>query len=162
MKNSALNENRKGKLTENEIKILKTIYFNEVDYNKIKITRKHLFSYFLKNFSGITFGNKIIFSKKAYKNDFSERTRDMAILVHEVCHVWQKQNVKYWWFKAMTEHLKFGKSVYKYGINEFDKLTDYRFEQQGEILSDYYKYRLAGNIKAEKYEEVIYGVIHKS
>ncbi len=42
------------------------------------------------------------------------------------------------------------------------KLTDYRFEQQGEILADYFKKRLLSSVDISFYEDVIYSVIKKT
>ncbi len=152
----------KRKLCNNELIILKSLYFNEINYSKIKLTNQHIFSKILKKYSGIVFDNTIVFTKKSYKSDFSKNINDMALLVHEVCHVWQYQNLNYRWYKAGIEHLKFGKSTYSYNIAMNKKLTDYRFEQQGEILADYFKKRLLSSVDISFYEDVIYSVIKKT
>lgn len=85
----------------------------------------------------------------------------MALLIHEMCHVWQYQNLNYRWYKAGIEHVKFGKSTYSYNIEDHNKLTDFRYEQQGDIMADYYKLCLKENPKAKIYENVIYSVITK-
>ena len=148
-------------LTDKERKILKSIYFDDVDYGKVKITNQHLFSYLLKKYSAIVFDNTIVFSKLAYKNDFSIHTGSMALLLHEICHIWQYQSLNYRWYKAGIEHLKFGKSTYSYNIADHKKLTDFRFEQQGEIMADYYKLKQKNSPKAMIYDDVIYQVINK-
>lgn len=151
----------KRKLNNNELKILKTIFYNTIDYSKVKLINKHLYSKLLRKYSGIVFDNTIIFSNRNYRDDFSINTWDMALLVHEMCHVWQYQNLKYRWYKAGLEHIKFGKQTYKYNILDHNKLTKYRFEQQGEIMADYFKLRLIENLgsELENYEKVISSVI---
>lgn len=149
------------RLNENELNILKLLYFNEIDYNKVLITNEHIFSKLLKKYSGIVFDNTIVFTNKSYKDDFSKNTSDMALLVHEMCHVWQYQNLNYRWYKAGLEHLKYRKNTYKYQISEHTKLTDYRFEQQGEILADYYRKKLYSSEEINVYEKVIYSIIKK-
>ena len=150
------------KLTNKETELLKLIYHDEVDYKKVKISNKHLFSYLLRKFSGITFGNKIIFTKKSYRSDFSESISDSALLVHEICHVWQYQNSGYWWFKAMLEHIRFGKNVYKYEISENKYFNNFRFEQQGEIMADYYRNTAYNNLElTEQYKKTIYNAKNK-
>ncbi|MCD4665013.1 MAG: hypothetical protein K8R68_07050 [Bacteroidales bacterium] len=149
------------KLTTNELRILKSIFYVDVEYSKVKLTNQHLFSYLLKKYSAIVFDNTIVFSKLAYKNDFSINTGSMALLVHEICHIWQYQNLNYRWIKAGIEHLKFGKSTYSYNIADHKKLTDYRFEQQGEIMADYYKLKQKNSPKVKVYEDIIYQVINK-
>ncbi len=145
------------KLTHSEKSLLRSFYFDEVDYDKVRLTNRHIFSYLLRKFSAVTFGNTIVFSKKSFRNDFSETQTSSALLIHEICHVWQYQNLNYWWFKAMLEHLKFGKKVYHYNISDFEKLSNFRFEQQGEIMADYYRHIKAGNAaKSANYHQIIY------
>ncbi|MCD4793594.1 MAG: hypothetical protein K8R54_10195 [Bacteroidales bacterium] len=149
------------KLNNKEVQILKSLYFNEIDYEKVKLTNQHLFSHLLKKYSGIVFDNTIVFTKKSYKDDFSINTESTALLVHEMCHVWQYQNLNYRWIKAGIEHIKFGKSTYKYNIADHKKLTDFRFEQQGDIMADYFRLKRMNSPKAKIYEDVIYQVIEK-
>ena len=150
------------KLNNNELQLLKSLYFNEIDYNKVKLTNQHLFSKLLKKYSVSVFDNTIVFTKKSYKDDFSKNIGSMALLVHEMCHVWQYQNLNYRWYKAGMEHLKFGKSTYSYNIADHKKLTDFRFEQQGEIMADYFRLIQRNSPKIAVYEDVIYSVIDKN
>ena len=152
----------KRKLNNNELQLLKSIYLDTIDYNKVKLTNQHLFSKLLKKYSGIVFDNTIVFTKKSYKDDFSLNTGSLALLVHEICHVWQYQNLKYRWYKAGIEHLKFGKSTYSYNIADHKKLTDFRFEQQGEIMANYFRLIQSNSPKVAVYEEVIYSSIDKN
>ena len=149
------------KLNNNELTILKSLYFNEIDYDKVILTNQHLFSKLLKKYSAIVFDNTIVFTKKSYKDDFSINTESMALLVHEMCHVWQYQNLNYRWYKAGIEHLKFGKSTYSYNIADHKKLTDFRFEQQGDIMADYFRLKKREGSENQIYEDVIYSVIKK-
>ena len=149
------------KLNNNEVQILKSLYFNEIDYDKVRLTNQHLFSHLLKRYNGIVFDNTVVFTKKSYKDDFSINTGSMALLIHEMCHVWQYQNLNYRWIKAGIEHIKFGKSTYKYNITDHKKLTDFRFEQQGEIMADYFRLKQKNSPKVKIYEDVIYQVINK-
>jgi len=151
----------KRKLHNNELNILKSLYFNEVDYGKVIITNKHFFSKLLRGYSGIVFDNTIVFTEKSYKDDFSKTTSDMALLVHEMCHVWQYQNLNYRWYKAGLEHVKYRKATYLYNISDYKKLTDFRFEQQGEILANYFRKRLYSSSDISVYEDVIYSTIKK-
>ncbi len=152
----------KRKLNNNELQILKSIYFNKIDYDKVKLTNQHLLSRLLKKYSGIVFDNTIVFTKRSYKVDFSINTGSMALLVHEICHVWQYQNLQYKWYKAGIEHLKFGKSTYSYNIADHKKLTDFRFEQQGEIMADYFRLKKRNSPKLTAYEDVIYSSINRN
>jgi hypothetical protein len=64
------------------------------------------------------------------------------VLFHEAGHVWQFHNrtrpelKNYWWGLAALEHLQF-RNPYSYHPTQGSALTDYRFEQQGQIIQDY-------------------------
>ncbi len=152
----------KRSLNTNELKLLKSIYYHSIDYDKVIITNQHIFSRILKKYSAIVFDNTIVFTEKSYKDDFSQSNGSMALLIHEICHVWQYQNLKYRWYKAGIEHLKFGKSTYSYNIADHKKLTDFRFEQQGDVMADYFRLKQQNSSKVSVYEDVIYKTINKS
>ena len=64
--------------------------------------------------------------------------------------------------RAGLEHLRYGDRVYEYSIRTHERLTDYRFEQQGQILQDWWS--MNGNIFVpaelrERYAKVIYASI---
>jgi hypothetical protein len=151
----------KRKLNPRELEILKSIYFDEIDYQLVIITNEHLFSHLLKKFSAIVFDNTVVFTKKSYTDDFSKSIYEMSLLVHEMCHVWQYQNLKYRWFNAGYEHVKFKDKTYEYRISDHTILTDFRFEQQGEIMADYYKLIQNQSDKIPVYEKIIYKVIKR-
>jgi len=98
-------------LKSKERAILKTLYFDATDYEKVILTNEHIFSKILKKYSTVVFDNTIVFTNKSYKDDFSADIKSSALLVHEVCCVRQYQNLNYRRYKAGNEHLKFGKST---------------------------------------------------
>jgi len=151
----------KRKLTEKEISVLKELYYDEIDYSKVVITNEHLFSKILKKFSGIVFDNTIVFTRTGYKDDFTTCISDITLLIHEMCHVWQFQNLKYRWYKAGIEHIKYAGSTYGYQITDHKRIIDFRFEQQGEIMADYYRLRQNNSPKVQMYEDVIYSIIKR-
>ncbi len=119
-------------------------------------------------------GNHIFFPRRCYRPDFSIAEpdvpassspgdkHDLAWLIHECCHVWQFQAKvrNYHWYKALLEHIAFGRAVYDYDIHQMDCLADYRFEQQGQIVQDYAWSFLEngghpGGTRAERYRTVM-------
>jgi hypothetical protein len=131
----------KRKLNVGEIEILQSIYYNDIDYDIVVITNEHLFSQLLKRFSAIVFDNTIVFTKKSYTEDFSKSIHEMALLVHEICHVWQYQNLNYRWFKAGYEHIKYRHSTY--------------------TMADYYRLIQKKSNTLPIYEKIIYQDIKK-
>jgi hypothetical protein len=126
-------------LTPGEVALLRSVFFDAVDYAPIRLRKGSVLTLFA---GAVTMDNLVNFNPECYVEDYSTSTRDnQALLVHEVVHVWQyQQKIRdYRWSKAAVEHLRHGKSTYKYVIEPDKKLTDYRFEQMGQILQDYYR-----------------------
>tara|TARA_Y100001968_G_scaffold232757_1_gene215580 strand:- start:357 stop:1262 length:906 start_codon:yes stop_codon:yes gene_type:complete len=150
----------KRRLTEGEIEFLKNYFLETIDYSRIKIRQKSILSIFNRH-RAVTIGRNIHFGKETYHSDYSQILNNYsltALLIHEVCHVWQLENLDYWWFKAMIELIKYGDAAYDYDIyNLKEKLTDYRFEQQGSIMQDYR--RLEGSVWGDKLATVIFNSI---
>jgi hypothetical protein len=123
-------------LTTGEREFLQTVYCDTIDYDLVKIQK----GLFLRLPTGaMVIDNSISFREKYYSADFTKNPKQnmLALLAHEACHVWQFQNLRYFWPKAALEHLWHHKRVYVYVPRENTILTDYRFEQQGKIVQDY-------------------------
>lgn len=159
---SAAKGSRRRGFSPGERAQLRAIYFDSINYDDVVVTGRHFFSPFLSSQSAMTLANKIIYPVRAWRPDFSA-TADMALLCHETCHIWQSQNIpRYNALRAGLEHLRYGDRVYEYSIRTHERLTDYRFEQQGQILQDWWS--MNGNIFVpaelrERYAKVIYASI---
>lgn len=143
-------------LTSGESCWLRNIFGSSIDYEKIRLRRVML----LARGSALTIDNTISFSKDSYFEDFSLSgiIGPLALLVHEVTHVWQYQNRihGYWWMKAGLEHIRHGRHVYEYKLDRNKKLDEYRFEQQAQIVQDYVYARDTADQRAPVFEEIIY------
>ncbi len=129
-------------LTDGERRELQSIFFDQVDYSKIEILETSL----PPSMAAFVIGNHIIFRKEYYVDDFSKNYLRMARMVHEVGHIWanQKKGV-HTSLIAMLEHLQKGDQVYAIDdIDRHKRLSDLDYEQQGRLLSDYYKLRYLG------------------
>lgn len=145
-------------LTTGEREFLQTIYHDTIDYDLVKIQK----GLFLKiNTSAMVVDNSISFRERFYSEDFTQNPRQnlLALLAHEACHVWQFQNLHYFWAKAVLEHLWYRKRVYDYLPKENTILTDYRFEQQGKIVQDYVQ---GNHPQRELLERIIRGAIERA
>ena len=90
--------------------------------------------------------NTVYYDSDVYSPDFSKSAYDSDrwLMAHELTHVWQWQNrakTGYSFTKVVSEHLKYGDAVYDYKLVNGKKFTEYRFEQQGEIVECYMKLR---------------------
>ena len=108
------------------------------------------------------FGNSIIYRKQYYLEDFSENYLKMGRLVHEIGHIWANQSKGFQTsLAAFTEHLKHKDRVYAHGpLTDNRSLDDFRYEQQCQILSDYYINRYL-EFDTSAYEVTIYKSINK-
>lgn len=113
------------KLTSEEIKLLRKIFFSSIDYAKviIKAGNSHLLS-----ISGRAFvmGNTVYMPKQNYS---------VSLLVHEMVHVWQYQNQGYeyisksLWGQYLGEGYSFAKGIE--GGKHWDELNP---EQQASLI----------------------------
>lgn len=93
----------------------------------------------------LVLGNRIYYAAGAYSRDFAAgfstkaNVTDLALLAHELVHVWQHQNrdrTGYSLLAIALERLQY-KEPYKYEITPGKRFLDYRFEQQGAIMQRY-------------------------
>ena len=142
------------KLTLGEIGFLRPIYGDAVDYAAVRVSPTRLVSR-----RAFVLGARIRIARDIWAEDFSAvpSPRRKALLVHEVGHVWQFQRLPgYHWSKALLEHLRFGRGkVYLYELTPGKPLTDYRWEQQGTILADYFLARLAATPDLPRLEAAV-------
>jgi hypothetical protein len=148
---------RTRRLSPGEIETLSSVYGAAVDYGKVRIRKGGILTAFDY---AVTLYNVVFFPRDLYSDDISgDKAGHTDLLVHEVCHVWQHQTQPYHWAYALREHMRYGKSVYRYDIEAHESLLDYRWEQQGQILQDYYRARAKDNGAVTRYEAVIYQAI---
>lgn len=64
---------------------------------------------------------------------------DVATIIRELCHVWEYQSRQpgFTGTSILAEHSSFKLDVYKYEISAHNKLMEFRFEQQCQILFDF-------------------------
>lgn len=148
-------------LTNNEIKALKTVFYNEVDYSKIRIKTADL----PPTLAAYVFNNQIIYRTQYHIDDFSENYMKTAMLVHETGHVWANQRKGFMSsLIAGAEHVFYGDDVYRHtSKNKGAKLSldDFRYEQQCRILSDYYVKRHL-KFDADNLDKIIYRTINRT
>jgi len=130
------------KLTTNEIQFTKGIYGDSIKYDQVKIFDEK-YAFFQPDNSGMT-PNGNIYIHGATSSDFgasTERAILKAFFIHEMAHVWQKQNnVLNPIASAIANsirHAFFYGEAYKYTLKDSVDLLEYRMEQQAQIIEDY-------------------------
>ncbi len=136
-------------LTPNEIILARKVFRDSIDYAKVKIhDRSYIF--FQPARSGMTPNGEIYFNcgqPSICSADFG-RTGNQGLFIHEMAHVWQKQNhVLNPTMAAVGEFMRnlgnYG-NAYRYTLDPGKDLTDYRIEQQAEIIEAYFRSTFLG------------------
>lgn len=148
----------KRQLTHGEKLIVESVFGETVNSSVVRIVRGGWLFLFFPVITAYVIRNHIYVNAPYYKPDFSkEELVFRGVLVHEVMHVWQYQNLpSYHYLKAVLENMRYPVRCYEYGeLDPKMPLTDFRYEQQGRIVQDYYKRRERKEDVAA-YEAVIY------
>lgn len=130
-------------LTENEKNLADKIFGNSVKYNEVLIFNEK-YAFFQPSNSGMTPNGNIYIDGKTEVLDYGSATLDReskAFFIHEMTHVWQKQNnVLNPIVSAIANsfrHAFFYGESYKYTLESDKDLLEYRMEQQAQIIEDY-------------------------
>jgi|SRR5579862_5164568 len=130
----------KRALTDGEIKLAQSIFGGSLNYSKVAVFDHKINPLQPDNFNAAPDGN--LYMIKHYCADFSKApVEDQAALLHELTHVWQRQN------NTMNLEAAFAKEMLKHKFN-YRKTNDYTlepgkdfnaygFEQQAGIIEDY-------------------------
>ncbi len=134
-------------LTSGEITLAKKVFVNSIDYSKVKIHHEKAV-FFQPSRSGMTPNGEIYIDGTAVR-DYSVATIDhKSFFIHEMTHVWQKQNgVLNPILSALgnsIRHFFNYNSAYFYMLDSTRDLLDYRMEQQAQIIEDYVRIDLFG------------------
>lgn len=116
-----------------ELKEARPIFRNAINYADFWIYKGYYFPIQPENTAMAPDGN-IYFPPAIYKDDFTISVYGMALLLHEMTHVWQVQ--KGVWLKLRRLLWDFGD--YDYDLDPNKRLQDYKVEEQGSIIEDYY------------------------
>lgn len=129
-------KNSSRPLTAGELRILKPLYKDSVNYGAVKVFNGEYLPFGLQFNDYVMAPNgNIYFPEGLFREDFAAGDiNDRATLVHEMGHVWQHQmgaNVR-------TRGLYSLVASYKYSLPKEKDLADYSLEQQASIIADYY------------------------
>lgn len=134
-------------LTDEEIKLAKTIFGNSIDYTVIKVLDQPTSSLQPANVSMVVGNN--IYMHNNYRDDFAKSSPfGRCLFIHEMTHIWQGQNKI---FNQVLEVMalqlrhKFNYAdTYYFTLDGSKDLTDYGLEQQAAIVEEYYLIKHAG------------------
>jgi type VI secretion system secreted protein VgrG len=123
-------------LTEGEIAEARKIFFDSIDYAKVRVHNgEYLWFGLQPDDTAMTPNGEIFFNPKHFVEDFSKQEQEELIwFIHEMVHVWQHQlgfPVK--WRGAIRLGLD-----YRYTLEGSKTLADFNMEAQGNVLADFW------------------------
>lgn len=131
-------------LNTEETKIAKAIFGSSIDLESVKIKEGSPLTWV---YPGVTIGHTIAFPKNSYS---SSDLKDQALLIHELTHVWQYENIGWTYApRALFEELTQA-DAYVVHYNPNKAFINYDLEEQAEILAEYH---LTGEAKFKQYLE---------
>ena len=133
-------------LTYNEARLASEIFQFSVEYSRVKI-HAHKHRFFQPRNSGMTPDGQIYTHGIAVSQDYALDSPDLqSFFVHEMVHVWQKQNgVLNPVWSAIGNSLRHGfmySRAYNYNLASGADLLDYRIEQQAQIVEDFFRIKV--------------------
>ncbi|WP_332877881.1 DUF2345 domain-containing protein [Massilia sp. S19_KUP03_FR1] len=129
-------------LTPGEIAEAQSIFFDSIDYSKVKIHNgEYLWFGLQPDDTAMTPNGEMYFNPKEFLPDFSTTIRDTLWFMHEMVHVWQYQ-LGYW--VRFRGAIRIGLD-YRYTLDERKNLSSYNMEAQGNILADYWAIKKLGD-----------------
>jgi len=130
------------KLTELEIQLARKVFGNSIRYTEVKIFNEK-YAFFQPDNSGMT-PNGNIYIHGNNIEDYGVATvhpDSKSFFIHEMVHVWQKHNgVLNPIMSAIGNSIRHGFNygeAYKYTLETNKELSNYRMEQQAQIIEDY-------------------------
>ncbi len=130
------------KLTASEIELAKIVFKDQLDYDKIKIHNKK-FIFFQPDNSGMAPNGDIYIVGCCYSDDYGKADNGAKkFFIHEMTHVWQKQNkILDPILEAVKEQIKHKfnyAQAYCYKIEGEQDFLSFGMEQQASIVEEYY------------------------
>ncbi|MDP2206448.1 MAG: DUF4157 domain-containing protein [Alphaproteobacteria bacterium] len=136
-------------LTDGETVMLREVFRDSIDYNKVRIHHSRAADFWLnvQGAEGVTHKNVIVMRDNKCSDDYSRCHDDYYryVLMHETAHVWQGQN------GLMPGALKLAfenysrilpnnnhHQHYEYRLTQDKPLSAYNVEQQASIITDYH------------------------
>ena len=124
-------------LTEGEKQLVKSIFGDSIkDLDKVEIRNRNFIPFFQRRGTTMTPNGNIYLAKNLRDiTDFSQESTDLqAHLIHEMTHVWQKQDG----MSVKTRGLISMIAPYDYEYEPGKEFRNYRLEQQATIIADYF------------------------
>ncbi len=155
-------------LTNGEIEMVRLIFSNAIDYDKVRIYNKGYLPFGLQKVNvAMSPNGNIYFSPQKFIEDFSIASKEKKMwFMHEMTHVWQYQMGHKVFFNGLKIALSGG---YKTGnIYEFTPtisakklLSHFNMEQQAVMVEEYFAVKYLNDKKLKAKENFFESVLEK-
>jgi len=128
-------------LTAGEITLARRVFGDAIDYDRVRIHNRNYVFWQGANYIITPNGQMYLGRNLRQYSDFSAASLSMqAFFIHEMTHVWQHQCGVNVLFRGIGEQIRqfLGFNQYSYQLEPGKPLTDYKLEQQGDIMRDYF------------------------
>lgn len=142
-------------LTEDEIRLAKSVFGNLIDYRVVKIMNQLYLPWQSHHVFMAPEGHLHIPDIHFKQNYAKENLHYQAIFIHEMTHILQYQNninVLFWGACLQTvRFLSFGLyNPYTYKLSKEKRFVDYNIEQQGDIAKDIFLQKIPNIILCDQ------------
>lgn len=144
-------------LTDGEKNLAKSIYGDAIEMDQVTIQRKRWFPFQPRNVLMAPCGHVHVHPKShLWSEDYSKESLNLqALLLHELCHVWQAQQRGKYYLPLMRHPF----CTYTYTIRPGWKFERYGLEQQAELVRHTFllrnRYPLAGAPPLTQLESIL-------
>ncbi|WP_199782664.1 hypothetical protein [Cronobacter dublinensis] len=123
-------------LTAGEVRMARSLFGDMINYGHVKVYKGSYFPFDLQDEgTAVTPNGNMYWPEPIFKEDFSlETPLNKNWFMHEFVHIWQHQMG----MSVRTRGLISKYVNYHYSLPKEKTLADYRMEQQGNIIADYY------------------------
>lgn len=131
-------------LTAQEISTAQKYFGDHIDYKMVKVFNRPFMLLSSEGYSGISPNGHLYFSKNDYRPDFAAAPALTPLFIHEMTHVAQYQsgmNLPKQAFRTWLKHNFNYAASYHYEIEQAESYSKFDFEQQAQIMADYYAHR---------------------
>jgi hypothetical protein len=122
------------RLTEREIALARSVFGETIDYQKVRVDERSHIGCRQYRFAYVGFH---------FVNSWGKLSD--PILIHELVHVWQYQRLgsvyipRALWAQRTAEGYDYGGgAALQKAVEQGQTLTDFNYEQQGDIVADYF------------------------
>jgi len=155
-------------LSDGEIEMVRLIFSNAIDYDKVKIYNKAYLPFGLQKINvAMSPNGSIYFAPQKFIEDFSIASKERKMwFMHEMTHVWQYQMGYNVFLKGLKIALNGGYrrgDIYEYEpiVSSKKLLSHFNMEQQAVMVEEYFAFKYLHDKKLKSKENFFESIFEK-